>query len=235
MDFAIIAAGEGSRLKEEGIGVSKPMVNLQGVPLVQRLIRIFLTNGAERIVIIINERSPDVEGYLKSLLLPVPLVLVKKNTSSSLHSFYEILPYIKSRHFCLTTVDTVFEEEEFSRYIQAFVSAPETDGLMAVTTFVDDEKPLYVQTGPDLTVTAYSDVEEDGPVYVSGGIYCLRTSVLPLVQKAVENGLERMRNFQRLLISEGLAIRAYPFTKIIDIDHVHDLELAEEWLQTPAL
>ena len=55
MKFAIIAAGEGSRLANEGVAKPKPLVELQGVPIIERLIRIFERNGASSINIIVNE------------------------------------------------------------------------------------------------------------------------------------------------------------------------------------
>lgn len=231
MDFAILAAGEGSRLKGEGISGSKPMVKLAGVPLVERLINIFLRNGAEKILVVINQHSPDVETFLERLRLSVPLEVVRKDTDSSLHSFYELLPHLKSDRVCLTTVDTVFQEGVFTRYIAAFEEAKSCDGLMAVTSFVDDESPLYVQTDKANRIAAFLDTPPAGECFVSGGIYCIRKKVFPLIKKAVESGTSRMRNFQRLLIEEGLYIQAYPFPKIIDIDHMHDLRLAEAWLQ----
>ena len=42
MDYAIIAAGEGSRLAQEGIKWPKPLVRLNGTALIDRLIDIFL-------------------------------------------------------------------------------------------------------------------------------------------------------------------------------------------------
>jgi len=39
-----------------------------------------------------------------------------------------------------------------------------------------------------------------------------------------------MRNYQRLLIDEGLTLNAYNFTKIMDVDHVSDIAKAEEFL-----
>ena len=41
MRYAIIAAGEGSRLHQEGIAVPKPLVTVAGEMLIDRLIRIF--------------------------------------------------------------------------------------------------------------------------------------------------------------------------------------------------
>lgn len=37
-DALIIAAGEGQRLRDEGINKSKPLVEIKGIPLIQRLI-----------------------------------------------------------------------------------------------------------------------------------------------------------------------------------------------------
>ena len=42
MRYGIIAAGEGSRLAEEGIAVQKPLVKIQDETLIDRLIRIFI-------------------------------------------------------------------------------------------------------------------------------------------------------------------------------------------------
>lgn len=230
MEFAIIAAGEGSRLAQEGFKNPKPMVPLQGLPLIHRLINSFINNGAVKIHIIINEYSPQVEEYLHSLDINVPVNLIKKNTPSSLHSFYELTKQIEGDAVCLTTTDTVFNEDEFSSYINAFVKDNSLDALMAATTFVDDEKPLYIETGDDLMIEAYLDEKNDNSKFVSGGIYCLRRPVFKIVEEAITNGVSRMRNFQRLLIEKRCAVKAYPFSKIIDIDHVGDIAKAQQWL-----
>ena len=41
MKFAVIAAGEGSRLAEEGVKHPKPLVELHGEAMIARLVRIF--------------------------------------------------------------------------------------------------------------------------------------------------------------------------------------------------
>jgi len=54
MKFAIISAGEGSRLSQEGVALPKPLVQLNGVAMIDRLIQIFVRNGADKVVVIIN-------------------------------------------------------------------------------------------------------------------------------------------------------------------------------------
>ena len=77
MHFAIIAAGEGSRLVQEGVQLPKPLVRLAGEPMIDRLINIFLRCGAESLSIIVNEQMTAVREHLEALELPVPLHLVR--------------------------------------------------------------------------------------------------------------------------------------------------------------
>ncbi len=46
----------------------------------------------------------------------------------------------------------------------------------------------------------------------------------------MDAGVSRMRNYQRALVENGLRLRAYPFGKIIDVDHAGDIAVAEEFI-----
>ena len=231
MDYAIIAAGEGSRLAQEGIKWPKPLVKLNGIALIDRLIDVFLRNNASSINIIVNEQMTEVQNHLKALQLPIPFHLLIKSTPSSMHSFYELSQIWQGEEICLTTVDTIFREEEFSGYIQAFRQEKTLDGLMAVTDYIDDEKPLYVQTNEQLDIVNFLDRSNGDCRYISGGIYCLRKPAIGVLKKAIDEGMSRMRNYQRQLIAEGLRLKAYPFSKIIDVDHAEDIVKAEAFVQ----
>ncbi|REA63273.1 NDP-sugar synthase [Dyadobacter luteus] len=235
MNYAVIAAGEGSRLAKEGFTLPKPMVSLNGEMLIDRLVGVFSRNQADAIYIIINEEAVLLETHLASLGSDYSLQITKKTTPSSLHSFYELLRNADELNaVCLTTTDTVFREAEFKEFIQAFEADKEIDGLMAVTTFIDDESPLFVQADQELNITAFTDSNEGNTPFISGGIYCLRGKALQVATEAVENGTNRMRNFQRQLLTSGMKLKAYPFSKIVDVDHVADIETAEHFLMETA-
>lgn len=232
MKYALIAAGQGSRLVSEGIQAPKPLVEVGGVPLLSRLFRIFLDNDAESICIIINNEMTEVHDFLKQQQLPVPLNIVVKSTPDSFRSFHELTPYLRGEgKFCLTTVDPIFREEEFSSYIRTFCKDKENDALMAVTDYIDDERPLYVKTDSDLRITGYASESYDGFRYISGGIYCMNQKALSLLPAAIEAGVARMRGFQQYLVDVGMQMHAYPFSKIIDIDHAADIRKAELFLE----
>lgn len=235
MRYAILAAGEGSRLHHEGIAVPKPLVTVAGETLIDRLIRIFMKNGAEKISVICRSEQQVVHHLQQCQHAGLPIEFMVRDTPSSMHSFYE-LTYIMdtSKPFVVTTVDTIFKEEEFSAYLVAFqhiLKKGDGDGLMGVTDYIDDEKPLYVKTDDKQGILAFLDNDEQ-PEYVSGGIYGLTPKSMATLNACMSRGESRMRNFQRALLNDGMRLKAWFFTKVLDIDHAGDIAKAEKFLRT---
>lgn len=234
MKYAIIAAGEGSRLQQEGVSSPKPLVKIGGEMLIDRLFRVFQQQDATEIVVICNEQMTEVRHHLQQIQQAgsLPLKFIVKSTPSSMHSLWELSPWLADEPFVLTTVDTIFREREFTDYVQTFqtlVGQQQADGLMGVTDYIDDEKPLYVATDDDLRITGFLDACET-PRYISGGIYGLTPRSLTTLQRCIERGESRMRNFQRALVHDGLHLKAFPFSKVLDIDHASDIQKAEEFI-----
>ena len=236
MNYGIIAAGQGSRLAQEGVELPKPLVKIDGRPMIGRLIDIFVKCGAESISVIVNEEMTEVADYLRQLAetLPCPFNLVVKTTPTSMHSFYELSSLMKGKgRFIITTVDTIFREGDFEPYVRAFREAPaEVDGMMAVTSFIDDEKPLYVATGGDDRITAFLDSPQEGVKYVSGGIYGLSGKAIPVLGDCLAKGVGRMRNYQRALVENGLFLKAFDMGKIVDVDHASDIASADAFVKS---
>ena len=238
MKYAVIAAGEGSRLQQEGISSPKPLVKIGGEMLIDRLFRL---EADETLVFVPVVFDADflgidiVKDHLQQLQQTgrLPLKYIVKSTPSSMHSLWELSRWLSDEPFVLTTVDTIFREKEFTTYVESFQALLEqqADGLMGVTDYIDDEKPLYVATDDTLRITGFLD-RCDMPKYISGGIYGLTPRSIGTLQRCIERGESRMRNFQRALVSDGLVLKAYPFSKVLDIDHASDIQKAEVFLKS---
>ena len=222
MRFGIISAGEGSRLASEGFSQPKPLVPICGVPMIERLIRIMNACCAQRIAVIVNGENPETVSLLKSL----PVDLVVKKTPTPMHSLMELAPYLEGDRFCVTTVDTVFSESRFRLMMDEFSASP-FDGLMGVTSLIDDEKPLYVGTDSEMMITGFHD-SQDECRYVSAGIYALKPQALDVLRGCLESGQTRMRYFQRQLLEAGMRLKAFDMGQVVDVDHVSDVARAQE-------
>jgi len=250
MNYAIIAAGDGTRFQAEGADLPKQMMPVDGHPMLGRILYQLTRHNARSISVIINDRQPETLRYLQNwsseehlyqLGLPESFRLrfVVKSTSSSMHSLDALREILPPGKFCLTTVDTVFDDESFSRLISTWqnMDPRDADGLFAVTSFVDDEKPLYVDVINEVSgfgdIANFYDIPLPGKTLpVSGGIYCLDTaSAYPVLERCLSEGQSKMRNFQRALIQSGRRIRSFRFPKILDIDHISDVPKAEDFLR----
>jgi len=233
VNFAIIAAGEGSRLAQEGVKQSKPLVLIEGRTLIQRLIDTFMDCGATQITVIINQLSSATKMHLEELAKHYPLQLIIKTTAGSMESLYELIPYLnKEEKCCITTVDTIFKEIEFQYFIDYFKES-EADSCMAVTDFIDDEKPLYITANEEMQITGYYDTQNDSCNYISGGIYGLSPKCFKVLKECQAKGMTRMRQFQKALVEAKMQVTAYPFSKILDVDHASDIVKAEAFVKEP--
>ena len=125
MKFGVIAAGQGSRLAEEGVMVPKPLVKLGGVPLIERLIDIFSECGAESVSVVVNEEMPEVSLYIERLRgkYKFPINMISRATPSSMHTMQLLTQLIDpDSKFIVTTVYTVFRKDDFTRYVNSFES-----------------------------------------------------------------------------------------------------------------
>ena len=60
----------------------------------------------------------------------------------------------------------------------------------------------------------------------------LNAKALDTLSRCISEGKARTRNFQRQLVTDGLHLKAYPFSKIIDVDHCTDIPKAEELVKS---
>ncbi|MBI5808780.1 MAG: NTP transferase domain-containing protein [Ignavibacteriales bacterium] len=229
MNLAIIGAGESSRLKAEGLKVSKHMIKINGEYLIERIIRIARENGLEKVFCIINSHEPKLREYLLTNNFGIPINLIIKDTESSMHSLFELSSYLTKEPFVLATTDSVFLENEFTDFINYCISNQDADGTLAVTQFIDDEKPLCVEIDRQNNITMFSN-SKDGFRWATGGIYYFNPRIFDQMQKALNSQTVRLRNFLRLLINSGYKLKAFPFSKIVDVDHLNDIKTAEDFL-----
>lgn len=231
MNYGIIAAGEGSRLAREGIVLPKPLVPVDGEPMIGRLLRIFGQTGADEVAVVTNATRHETAEFLERLApeLPFRLSVREAVTPGSMHTFALLGEMLHGKgRFITTTVDTIFDTRSFAEYSRKFAqSSPDLDGMMAVTSFIDDEKPLYVETDAAMNITAFND-REDHPRYISAGIYGLDDKALDILDDCLTTGVHRMRDFQRALVRHGLRLKAYDIGQAVDVDHAGDLETARK-------
>lgn len=232
--LGLLAAGEGSRLRSEGIPMSKGMVEVGGKPLIRRSIDRFVEAGIERVCCIVNEESGDLQRYLAETDFGVPVSVHTESTQSSLHSLVALSPMLKNAgaHFFLSMVDSICAPAELRRFVRrAARLLGDHEGALGVTSYVEDENPLFVDIDRDEgLITSVGDLATQR-THVTGGLYCFPQASLDVARELVDSGASRLRAFQSELVERGYKIHGIEFDKIIDVDHVSDIKAAASFLE----
>jgi NDP-sugar pyrophosphorylase family protein len=222
----VIAAGEGSRLRS--LGVSKPLAKVAGVPLIEHVLSNFEAAGIESVAVIFNETEGDCTAYVRERFPRLVSSIVVKNTHSSLESFREILAVAPAGRLLVSTVDAFCPREDFVRFVRRAAEAPPDATVLGVTSFVDDEKPLWVTVTRRSRVTVVGGSRGNA---VTAGIYVVPERVRRL---HAPPGLGRLRDFLAWLARSGEPIEAVSIPKVVDVDRIEDLAAAEELARVPA-
>lgn len=230
--LAIIAAGESSRMRAEGISLPKPMLPIGGNPLIDRTIHAGMRAGVTRICCIINDHAPELQEHLLThpCRKALEMKLLVRSTPSSMHSLFALAPWLGDGMFLLATGDSVFDEQEFLAFAETASRARDAEGVLGVTRYIDDEKPLCVRMDAGNSIVEFSD-SNDGYEFATAGLYCFSPRVFEYASEAGKAGMQRLRNYLRLLLAHNFTMQGFEFSTVIDVDHAGDILKAEEFLK----
>ena len=217
----IIAAGAGMRLRRAGWTMPKPLVPVAGVPLIEHVIRNFVAAGISSLVIIVNEEGRECEAWMRSRFSTLDLEILVKTTDSSLESFLEVAGRLGSGRALISTVDALCVEEEFVAFVRTAGLFPADATVLAVTPFVDDERPLWARVDASGRVTSLGG---DSGNVVTAGMYLVPERVRRMVPPPE---VKRLRDFLVWLLNRGEPVYAVIVPAVVDVDRDEDILHAE--------
>lgn len=222
----IIAAGEGSRLAAAHPGTVKPLVPVAGAPLSDWIVRSLRAAGVDSVTLLHNSRGRAVREHLARTFPSIAWTFLEADTASSWESFRLVSKALAERAeaFLMTTVDALIPPAELSR----FAREAGEDVAVAVTPFVDDEKPLWADVDDGL-VCAFGDQARARRFCTSGLYQVTRTAAAGMPQAAAYS---RLRDFWSGLLARDVPVRAVTLAKTVDVDRPEDVREAERYLRS---
>ncbi|WP_337287652.1 NTP transferase domain-containing protein [Candidatus Methylomirabilis sp.] len=222
----IIAAGEGSRLKRDGLRMPKSMVPVADIPLIERVVGNFVKAGITQLQIIFNEDDRECATFVRERFPNLDIQCIVKTTCSSYESFWEVGRRSGPGRVLMSTVDWICPEPAFHRFVDQAISCRQASVVLAVTPFVADEKPLWVNLDPSGRVTAIGGASGD---VVTAGLYLVSGAIFSKAPHP--STLGRLRDFLTWLVAEGEPVYGVVIDKVVDVDRAEDLQLAETLLR----
>jgi len=223
----ILGAGLGSRLKSHA--EAKPLAKLGESSLLELLLTRFQGAGAQEILCALRHEliTPEIRRSLPKL---AGVAYLFKDTESSLHTLAELVRALDPSKgpVLFTMADTVMLPGDFERFLQFCAELGPSDCAVLLTSFVDDEKPLWAYVTPDGTVKGFGS---EPAQLVTSGMYFLQPQAMEIALELVDSGTHKMRNFLAKLAERQMTIKSFVVSKTIDVDHPSDLEKAAAFLR----
>jgi NDP-sugar pyrophosphorylase family protein len=233
MKAGILAAGTGSRFLQAGWDEPKPLVRLGGRPIIHHVLDNLFQAGVESVEVLLNghERFDPVEDYLQGLPEAEQRIRVsRKITRSSFETFSCLLKQMGPPPFVLSTVDSILDRGDLERFLQPESYPPECALALAVTDYVNDEKPLWVEFDPTGKISCIGEGVSEKK-FVTAGIYFV---LKDLAETAVGEDFEALRFFLGHVLRSGKPVWAREFRMALDIDDPGDIQAGEQILKTKA-
>jgi UDP-N-acetylglucosamine diphosphorylase / glucose-1-phosphate thymidylyltransferase / UDP-N-acetylgalactosamine diphosphorylase / glucosamine-1-phosphate N-acetyltransferase / galactosamine-1-phosphate N-acetyltransferase len=189
----ILAAGRGTRMRDLTQEIPKPMLKVQGKPILEHILEGLLSVGIRDFCIVTGFRADVVEGYFGDgsrfgARINYARQLVQDGTGKAPELAKQ---FVGSDPFLLTYGDILVKPETYREMLDRFGGGP-YDGVITVTPgadvtkgglnfFQDDfclvrvvEKPTFEQVEE---YRAQGYIKEGQPVWYNAGIYIFKPSI----------------------------------------------------------
>lgn len=124
MKAIILAAGMGSRLKELTSNIPKCMIEVNGEPLIKKLLRILIKYKVDDIILVVGYKKDILIDYISKLNLDIKITYVENNeyaTTNNIYSLFLTKSEILKDDILLVESDLIFDEQ----VIEKLVNSPE--------------------------------------------------------------------------------------------------------------
>jgi NDP-sugar pyrophosphorylase family protein len=230
MRAGIIAAGHGQRLSASHPGTIKPLVPVAGQPLVHWVVDSLLRAGAREITVVHNSGGRAVRESLTGSFPKAVWSFLERDTASSWETFRILSAALAGADspFLISTVDAIAAPSEVARFAREAAQAP---AALALTDFIDDEKPLWADVDGSGRITALGEDARQRKLATSG-LYWLTPALASRMPDAA--AYSSLRGYLGSLVRGGTAVSGIKISKTLDVDRPEDVRAAEGFLKEVA-
>ena len=231
MKAGLIAAGLGERFRQDGIALPKPLVPVAGRALIDYVLGAVEAAELRQVACIVNEESRGIEEHCHTRWPELEFEFVRRTTPSSMESLFALRPLLDGERFVLLTVDAIFAPAVLREFLTAAAARADADGVLALSAFVDDEKPLWARRADTGRLTALGP-DAEGSGLVTAGFYVFDPAIFSEIATARRSGFTALRQFLRHLLRSGYRLYGEPIAKTIDVDRPEDVTVAEAFVRS---
>ncbi len=240
MQAVILAAGMGKRLKELTKNNTKCMVEVNGISLIERALRILDKKNLTKIVIVDGYKRENLEKYISGLDIATGIEYVRNEVYDKTNNIYSLLmakDYLVSEDTLLLESDLIFEEAVIDALMDderpTLAVVDHYESWMDGTCMIIDEDDKIV----DFIPGKYLRYEEKDKYYKTVNIYKFDKDFsskvyIPFLEAyfkamGVNEYYESVIKLIAMLEGTGIRVKRLNGEKWYEIDDEQDLDIAQ--------
>lgn len=234
MQAVILAGGKGTRLASRLNGKPKPLVDVDGVPLLRRQIEALVQHGIDDIVILVNHAADQIQQFVEGLEFPATITLIDdgepRGTAGATLACLDLL----QDRFIVVYGDTLFDLD-----IAHMLAEHERVGADATLLLHPNDHPAdsdLVEVDRDGRITAFHSYPHPADAWLRN---LVNAAFYIVERKPLEPWVERMsigdfaKDLFPAMVAEGAALHGHvTFEYIKDIGTPKRLDKAEKQLRS---
>lgn len=236
----LLAAGRGTRMGDLTAATPKPLLPLQGMPILEHILRGMREAGIERFVVVTGYLADRIEAYFgDGAGLGVRIDYRRQPEPSGTAAALQLARDIVEREpFALSWGDILVEPDTYSRLIATYRQGP-VAGLVAVNEVDDPWRGAAVYFDADRRIREIVEKPPRGTSttrWNNAGIFALDPIVFTYVERLPrsERGEFELPQAFAAMLAEGHDFRALPVDGFwSDLGTPEDLQAAERDFRAP--
>jgi MurNAc alpha-1-phosphate uridylyltransferase len=219
MNAIVMAAGEGRRLRPVTENWPKPVLPIDGRPVVARLVRDLREAGSERVTVVTGHLAEQVERLLgDGSAFGLELRYAHQpRPDGSADAVSRALAAGAEPPLLVATADTVFRRGDLSGFAAAFANAG-TPGAVAVRR----EPPPGPSAGVEVEGGVVLRIVAPGEPFAHASLWGLGSKLVPYLEGLGGPPFELAEGYQRA-IDDGLRVSAFEVGRTRDLTYALDL------------
>ncbi|MCM1152578.1 MAG: aminotransferase class I/II-fold pyridoxal phosphate-dependent enzyme [Muribaculum sp.] len=248
MQAIILAAGMGRRLGEFTASNTKCMVKVNGIRLIDRMMKQLSALSLHRIVVVIGYEGAKLRTHLEERYPQLPLVFIENpvyDRTNNIYSLWLARPYMDDQTTLLLESDLIFEDA----VLQAAVDAPYANCAL-VSKYQPWNDGTMVRIDNDGNISSFIpkrlfDYNETPYYYKTVNIYkfsrdFLENVYMPFLEayiKVIGENEYYEQVLRVITLIDKCDLKAYPINGLrwYEIDDVQDLRIAETMFADPSV
>lgn len=223
MKVVIFAGGKGLRLSEETQGIPKPMVDIEGKPLVVRLMEFFHTKGYSEFLVCTGYRKEVIEDYFVTNSFPWKVQCIDTGDPDKVGTAGRLLgirSYLDGT-FIATYGDALCDVD----LNQLFESHKKALSCVTITT-VHPRIPFGIISVDDRgKVTAFDEKPDNTTLWSNGGFFVMEPQVFDFIEN--ESEMLEKEPMQRM-VEAGTVNAYFHHGRRYPVDTPKDLEVVRD-------